>query len=249
MKQINTWKGKRKKNIQQGDQVSAINWVGGCCAWGFPGSDSKGSACNAGDLDSWPLGQEDPLEKGRTRHSSILPGEPHRQRSLAGYSPRGHKESDTTEGQHPLSQAAEQSPLLLLEITTNVVTKKCRHAISQPGLAPLYTRLVFLLAGIEVSAGCRETLGKICSQVHSHHWQNPFSFDFRAQIPVSDCHLKDNLHPREASLQSLSTETSISDPATLHENLIKLRISGTSPSPLLSDFGQRSLSTLKSWCD
>ena len=27
-----------------------------------------------------------------------LPGESHGQRSLAGYSPRGHKESDTTEG-------------------------------------------------------------------------------------------------------------------------------------------------------
>ena len=30
-------------------------------------------------------------------HSSILPGEPHGQRSLVGYSPRGHKESDATE--------------------------------------------------------------------------------------------------------------------------------------------------------
>ena len=33
------------------------------------------------------LGQEDPLEKGMTTHSSILPGECHGQRSLAGYSP------------------------------------------------------------------------------------------------------------------------------------------------------------------
>ena len=30
-------------------------------------------------------------------HSSILPGESHGQRSLMGYSPRGHKESDMTE--------------------------------------------------------------------------------------------------------------------------------------------------------
>ena len=35
---------------------------------GFPGgSGNKESACNAGDL-----GQEDPLEKGMTNHSSIL---------------------------------------------------------------------------------------------------------------------------------------------------------------------------------
>ena len=43
------------------------------------------------------LGQEDPLEEGMATHSSILPGESHGQRSLAGYSPWGHKESDTTE--------------------------------------------------------------------------------------------------------------------------------------------------------
>ena len=35
------------------------------------GSDSKDSACNAGDLDSIP-GGEDPLEKGMGTHSSIL---------------------------------------------------------------------------------------------------------------------------------------------------------------------------------
>ena len=43
------------------------------------------------------LGQEDPLEEGMTIHSSVLPEESHGQRSLAGYSPLGHKESDTTE--------------------------------------------------------------------------------------------------------------------------------------------------------
>ena len=43
------------------------------------------------------LGREDPLEKGMATHSSILPEEPHGQRSLEGYNPWGHKESDTTE--------------------------------------------------------------------------------------------------------------------------------------------------------
>ena len=67
------------------------------------------------------LGQEDPLEKERATHSSILymglsrqeylppshlgwppapvflPGESHGRRSLAGCSPRGHRELDTTE--------------------------------------------------------------------------------------------------------------------------------------------------------
>ena len=37
---------------------------------------------------------EDPLEKEMETHSRILPGEPQGQRSLAGYSPWGHKESE-----------------------------------------------------------------------------------------------------------------------------------------------------------
>ena len=43
------------------------------------------------------LGWENPLEEGRATHSSILAWEFHGQRSLAGYSPWGLKESDTTE--------------------------------------------------------------------------------------------------------------------------------------------------------
>ena len=42
------------------------------------------------------LGWEKPLEKGMAPHFSIL-GEFHGQRSLVGYNPWGHKESDTTE--------------------------------------------------------------------------------------------------------------------------------------------------------
>ena len=44
----------------------------------------------------WSLGWEDPLEKGIAAHSSILEN-PYGQRSLAGNSPWGRKESDTTE--------------------------------------------------------------------------------------------------------------------------------------------------------
>ena len=43
------------------------------------------------------LGQKDPLEKAMAIPSSILAWKSHGQRSLAGYSPWGHKESDTTE--------------------------------------------------------------------------------------------------------------------------------------------------------
>ena len=43
------------------------------------------------------LGWEDSLEEEMTTHSCILAGESQGQRSLAGYSPLGPKESDTAE--------------------------------------------------------------------------------------------------------------------------------------------------------
>ena len=43
------------------------------------------------------LGWEDPLEKGMAPTLVFLPGKFHRQRSLAGYSSRDHKESNMTE--------------------------------------------------------------------------------------------------------------------------------------------------------
>ena len=59
----------------------------------------KNLSANAGDLGhvgSIPeVGRS--WEEGMATHSSILTGESHGQRSLAGYSPWGRKESDTTE--------------------------------------------------------------------------------------------------------------------------------------------------------
>ena len=64
---------------------------------GFLGdSDGKESTCSADDLGLIP-GREKPLEKGMTPTPVFLPREIHEQRSLAAYSPWGHKESDTTE--------------------------------------------------------------------------------------------------------------------------------------------------------
>ena len=44
------------------------------------------------------LGGEDPMEKGMASHPVFLPAEFHGQKSLAGYSPGGHKESHTAKG-------------------------------------------------------------------------------------------------------------------------------------------------------
>ena len=49
-------------------------------------------------MPAWSLGREDPLEGAMTTRTPVfLPGESHEQRSLVGYSPWGHKESDMTE--------------------------------------------------------------------------------------------------------------------------------------------------------
>ena len=44
-----------------------------------------------------PLGWEDPLEEGMATPPVFLPGEPHGQRRLEGYSPWDQKELDMTE--------------------------------------------------------------------------------------------------------------------------------------------------------
>ena len=57
------------------------------------------------------LGWKDPLEKEMAIHSSILPGKSHGQRSLAGSSSWGCKESDMTE-QLTHSQYSNEYPCL-----------------------------------------------------------------------------------------------------------------------------------------
>ena len=66
----------------------------------FPGgSDGRVSACSAGDPGLIPGLGRSPGE-GNGNSPVFLPGEFHGLRSLVGYSPWGHKESDTTERLH-----------------------------------------------------------------------------------------------------------------------------------------------------
>ena len=86
------------------------------------GSDGKEFACNVRD-QAQSLGWEDPLEKEMATHSSILAGESHGQRSLASYSPWGHKELDTTE-QHIHTQGKEPEKTMYTHIA---ITKYCTY--------------------------------------------------------------------------------------------------------------------------
>ena len=66
--------------------------------WGFPGgSDGEEPACNAGDLGFDPWVGKTPWRREQLPAPIFWPGEFHGQRSLAGYCPKGRKESDTTE--------------------------------------------------------------------------------------------------------------------------------------------------------
>ena len=68
---------------------------------GFPGgSDGKEPTYNGGDLGSIPGSGRSP--RGGRGTLVFSPGEFRGQRSLAGYSPCGHKESDTTEQLSPV---------------------------------------------------------------------------------------------------------------------------------------------------
>ena len=67
-------------------------------AMGFPGgSVGKESACNAADLGSIPGSGRSPGGGHSNPLQYSFLENPHGQRSLAGYSPQGHKESDTNE--------------------------------------------------------------------------------------------------------------------------------------------------------
>ena len=64
----------------------------------FPGSAEVKNLPAMQETQVQSLGWEDPLWRRKWQPTLVfLSGEFHGQRSLAGYSPSGHKESDTTE--------------------------------------------------------------------------------------------------------------------------------------------------------
>ena len=70
----------------------------------FPGGlEGKVSACNARDPGSIRGSGRFPWRRKWQPTPVFLPGESHEWRSMVGYSPRGLKESDTTEQLHFLS--------------------------------------------------------------------------------------------------------------------------------------------------
>ena len=63
----------------------------------YSGKEFLADAGDAGDASLIPGSGRSPGGGHDNLHSSDLPGESHGQRSLVGYSPWGHKESDMTD--------------------------------------------------------------------------------------------------------------------------------------------------------
>ena len=95
----------------------------------FPGgSDGEESICNERDLGSIPgLGRSSGRERGNPLQYSCLVN-PHGQRSLAGYSPRGHRESDTTEQPSTLERQEGICKLFVGEISAYVIMRELDKA-------------------------------------------------------------------------------------------------------------------------
>ena len=94
------------------------------------GSDGKESACNEGDLGSISgLGRSPGGRHGKPLQYSCLEN-PHGQKSLEGYSPWSHKESDMTEQLGTAQHMA--SPF------TMAVLLLCAHSLLDQSLLHLY---------------------------------------------------------------------------------------------------------------
>ena len=68
---------------------------------------------NPGDVGSIPGSGKIPWRRKWQAIPVFLPGESHGQRSLATYSPQGHKESDMTEHLSTHTRSTEESSLCL----------------------------------------------------------------------------------------------------------------------------------------
>ena len=89
-----------------------IHWDG----WGFLGDSVVKNLPTKQEKWAWSLGWEDPLERKWQPTPAFLPGISHGQRSLAGYSPWGHKRV-----QHDLVTKQQQSQWLMQR--ANVIFK------------------------------------------------------------------------------------------------------------------------------
>ena len=100
------------------------------------------------------------LEEEMGNHSSILAWRIHGQRSLVGYSPWGHKESDTTEQLIPTKEIQRTR-------ASSCLTLQSRTPLQAPGLVPTrpllchVTYLPFTYHLFQAQPGCNSVRGSV----------------------------------------------------------------------------------------
>ena len=78
------------------------------------------------------MGEGDSLDEGMATHSILLPGESCEERSLAGGSPKGYKESDTTEVTSvQLNSVTQSCPTLCDPINCSMPGFRVHHQLPE----------------------------------------------------------------------------------------------------------------------
>ena len=93
---------------------------------------------------------------GFDRNASFLSGESHGQRSLAGYSPRGHKESDSTE-RLSLSLSLLHTHTHPSKLELPVLTRKVDLLLMSTDLAVFLSQILFsrFVTGDSINSGSK----------------------------------------------------------------------------------------------
>ena len=113
-------------------------------------------------------------------HSRILPGKSHGQKSLAGYSPWGHKYSDTTEATWRTCQGGIQPPSLLIQIFRK--SFHCLQRILLP--ASLLTPLSLPVPGRSPTPLTLQIITALTNKNQWKYWNSPQAFQF--SLPISN---------------------------------------------------------------
>ena len=142
------------------------------------GSDGKASVYNAGDPGSVPGSGRSPGEGNGQSTPVLLPGKSHGQRSLVGYSPWGHKESDMAEQLHFLftrdlyvekASGGDGIPVELFQIlkddAVKVLHSICQQIWKTQQWPQAWKRSVFIQSQRKAMSKNAQTT----AQLHSYH--------------------------------------------------------------------------------
>ena len=133
----------------------------------------------------------------------VLPGKSHGRRNLVGYSPRGHKELDTTERLHSLTQYSIVHMHLILLIHSSANGRLgCSHILA------IVTKATVKTAAVIPNASCV----RMYVDVHTHLPLPPRCARSRGRGTQNECHQEivwKHLHSLDISFWHVSPPSSL----------------------------------------